>query len=224
MNGSSENRPDIILNIDKPVGWSSNDVIRYVRRVYSGVKVGHAGTLDPFATGVLLVCVGKATKRVNELMDLEKEYIAEICLGVETDTLDVSGSVTARGRLPELTPELLKNAENHFTGIIEQTPPAYSAVKVQGQRAYEIARQGKEVKLKTRHVSVSRLSLTQTAPDRVTMHTVCSKGTYIRTLAQDVCFFWGTFGYVQKLIRQRIGEYTLQSSLPINQLYNKTSV
>lgn len=224
MNGPSENRPDIILNIDKPVGWSSNDVIRYVRRVFPGTKAGHAGTLDPFATGVLLVCVGKATKRVNELMDLDKEYIAEIRLGMETDTLDVSGKVTSRGQLPELSPELLLKAENRFTGIIEQTPPAYSAVKVQGQRAYEMARQGKEVKLKKRKVSISKLSLTQTAPDRIIMHTVCSKGTYIRTLAQDICFFWGTFGYVQKLIRQRIGEYTLQSSLSINHLYNKTSV
>ncbi len=215
-----DEKPDIVLNINKPIGWSSNDAVRYVKRIFPNFKVGHAGTLDPFADGVLLVCVGRATKRVSELMDSEKEYEADIYLGSETDTLDVSGNIVKTCDLVELDEDLLRKTSEHFTGIIEQIPPDFSALKVNGRRSYEIVRNGGKVELEKRKITIYKLNLKQISTAHVKMQVTCSKGTYIRTLAQDICNYLNTCGYLQKLTRVRIGDFALTSATEINDVNN----
>ncbi len=211
----TKSTPEIILNIRKPVGWSSNDVIRYVKHRAQGYKVGHAGTLDPFAEGVLLVCVGKATKKVAELMNEKKEYIAGIQLGIETDSLDIAGNVKHTMTVPEITRQLIEEIQNKFYGDIQQTPPEISAVKYKGQRAYHVIRTGGQVELKPKKISIYQLNIDLVRNNFFILKVVCSKGTYIRSLARDISAFIGTTGYVQKLVRTGVGPYRLQSSLEI---------
>jgi len=222
-----DERPDLILNIRKPIGWSSNDVIRFIKHRLPGLKVGHAGTLDPFAEGVLLVCIGKATKKVAELMNAEKEYRAYIRLGIETDSLDLPGRIVKTSDVPKLTEKKLQKIKEIFTGVIEQTPPAFSALKYDGKRAYNVARKGGQVNLKTRKINLYDLDICILRENYLSLRIVCSKGTYVRALARDISYYLGTVGYVQKLTRLRIGSYFLKSSVEINVIYdflsNKTS-
>ncbi|HPG41001.1 MAG TPA: tRNA pseudouridine(55) synthase TruB [bacterium] len=211
----SKPSPDIILNIRKPVGWSSNDVIRYVKHRAQGYKVGHAGTLDPFAEGVLLVCIGKATKKVTELMNEEKEYNAGVRLGMATDSFDLAGTVTQETVVPELSEQLIAAIKNKFIGEMQQTPPDISAVKFNGQRAYHVVRTGGQVELKAKKVILYDLNIDVKSENYLILNVVCSKGTYIRSLARDIAHFIGTTGYVQKLVRMRIGPYRLQSAMEI---------
>jgi len=211
-------RPDLILNVRKPVGWTSFDVIRFIKYRFKGLKVGHAGTLDPFAEGVLLICIGKATKKVAELMNAEKEYAATIHLGVETDSLDLPGQIIKTFDVPLITENEITIIKEKFTGVIEQKPPAFSALKYNGKRAYHIARKGGEVNLKKRKVHIYKLDLTVKRENRITLNVICSKGTYIRALARDIASNLGTVGYVQTLIRKRIGSYLLNSSVEINEI------
>ncbi len=206
-----------ILNICKPIGWSSNDVVRWVKR-RTGGKVGHAGTLDPFADGILLVCTDSATKKTAELMALEKEYRAVIEFGIATDTLDIAGKITARddrqimaGQVEQAIPE--------FIGSIEQTPPAYSALRVNGRRAYDLARSGQSVDMKKRIVQVHMIKIIDFRNRLLTIDVRCSKGVYIRSLAQDIAKSCGTIGFLRKLTRTRIGSYTINKSLSLAQWY-----
>ncbi len=202
-----------ILNIRKPIGWTSNDVVRWVKIRAEG-KVGHAGTLDPFADGVLLLCIGKATKQVPELMALEKEYRAVIEFGLKTDTLDISGKIVDR-RAVNLKEELVRDVLPEFTGVIEQTPPAFSALRVEGRRAYDLARSGKEVDLEKRRVSIHRIELIRFQGRQVEIKVVCSKGVYIRSLARDIAEKCGEIGFLRKLTRTRIGRYCIEDSLSL---------
>jgi tRNA pseudouridine55 synthase len=181
-------------------------------------KVGHAGTLDPFADGVLLVCVGKATKRVSSLVEQEKEYVAELCLGLETDTLDVTGNIIRTAPVPEWDEAHLRSVLSSFTGSIRQTPPRYSAVKVNGQRAYHLARKGRDVELSEREIFISELELFKWDLSYISIRVTCSKGTYIRSLARDLARALDTVGYVQTLTRTRIGEYGIRESIRLPQL------
>ncbi len=215
-----DERPDLVLNIRKPVGWTSYDVIRFIKHRCHSLKVGHAGTLDPFAEGVLLVCIGKATKKVAELMNAEKEYTATIRLGIETDSLDLPGQIINTFDVPKITDEQIEKIKQKFTGVIEQIPPAFSALKYNGMRAYHIARKGGEVNLKTKKINLYKLDLKVIRENYLSLSVICSKGTYIRALARDIALNLGTVGYVQTLTRLRIGSYILKSSVEINEIYN----
>ncbi len=213
-------RPDLVINIRKPIGWTSFDVVRFIKHRYYGLKIGHAGTLDPFADGVLLVCIGKATKRVADLMNEEKEYKATIRLGVETDSLDLPGQIINTSDVPIITDNDIKKIKEKFTGVIEQIPPAFSALKHNGIRAYHKARKGGEVNLKTRKINLYKLDLKVLRENFLSLNVICSKGTYIRALARDIALNLGTVGYVQTLTRLRIGSYNIQSSVEINEIFN----
>ncbi len=206
-----------ILNIYKPIGWTSNDVIRRLKPPRKAFKVGHAGTLDPFAKGVLLVCLGRATKKVPELMELEKEYIADIQLGQQTDTLDISGVIDKTAALPTLSSERFESTLKTFSGEILQTPPIFSALKVNGRRMHERARLGETVTPEPRRVTIYSLELLDFTESRLRLRIVCSKGTYVRALARDIASELNTVGYLRKLTRTRIGPYRIKDARDISQ-------
>ena len=209
---------DCILNINKPVGWTSFDVVSWLKHRRRNVKIGHAGTLDPFANGVLLLLVGEATKRTAEFVNLEKEYIAAVALGIETDTLDVTGKITAEQKIGQISAYHLEDTRKNFLGYIMQKPSAFSAVKIGGQRAYRFARKNEPVELKARRIFISRLDINLVDDNELFLTVTCSKGTYIRTLAYDIARALGTVGFVRSLTRTRIGDFTLDSSKSMNDI------
>ncbi len=204
--------------VDKPVDWTSFDVVNKVRRLSGIKKVGHAGTLDPFATGILLICLGKATKRFSELLELEKEYVATISLGSETDTMDHTGSITLEAALPDVTPEDVENVFPQFLGDIEQEIPSYSAAKYKGKRLYKLARAGKEVPQLFKKVSVYSLELLALEKDSLQIRVACGRGTYIRTLARDIAREIGSAGHLSVLIRTRVGEHRLEDAYSMDEV------
>jgi len=201
-----------ILNIDKPAGWTSFDVVKKIRNTVKVKKVGHAGTLDPFATGVLLVCTGKATKQVSRLMGMEKEYVAELELGKESDTYDPTGVITENGELRDIARDEIDAVCASFTGEIQQVPPMYSAIKVEGQRLYKLARQGIVIEREARSVHIHSIDVLLYEAPLLRIKVVCSKGTYIRSLAHDIGRVLGCGAYLTKLTRTRVGEYTLEDA------------
>ena len=207
-----------ILVIRKPAHWTSFDVVRKIRSITRIKKVGHAGTLDPFAEGVLLICVGPATKQVDRLMDLHKEYVAEILLGKQTDTLDPEGKVVQEAPIPKLNEAMLKAVLQSFVGEIEQEIPAYSAAKFQGTRLYKLARKGKAVPRLFKTVRIYELELLDWGKDFLKIRILCSRGTYVRTLARDIANKLGTVGYLRALVRTRIGPYRLEEALSIQEV------
>ncbi|HNR68106.1 MAG TPA: tRNA pseudouridine(55) synthase TruB [bacterium] len=213
-----EATPDLVLNIRKPIGWSSFDVVRYTKRIWPRCKVGHAGTLDPFAEGVLLVCVGKATKRVAELVQGVKGYRAEIRMGLTTDTLDLSGQTIERRSVPRLTRDQVETTLRSFLGKQMQKPPDFSALQIDGKRAYHLARSGKTIELVSRAIEIYCLALVDLSTDRLIIEVECSKGTYIRALARDIAVSLDTVGYVQNLLRTRVGDYFLRDACEIAEL------
>lgn len=211
---------DLILNISKPIGWTSFDVVRRIRNCFPKKKVGHAGTLDPFANGVLVVCVGKATKKVPDLMGQKKEYVATIEFGKTTDTLDVSGNLTQVKSVPNVRASQIKEELKNFLGEIEQMPPAFSALRVNGRRAYDLARKGAEPELKSRMVQVDKFELVEFKGDKAVFEILCSKGTYIRSLARDLAFSLNTVGYLKSLTRTKVGQYELKDSINVTQVHS----
>ncbi|MBC8257189.1 MAG: tRNA pseudouridine(55) synthase TruB [Candidatus Marinimicrobia bacterium] len=198
---------DAIIPVWKPVDWTSFDVVKKIRAQIKPAKVGHTGTLDPFAEGILVLCTGKNTKRVEEFMDKEKEYIAKIQLGVETETLDSTGKIEKSANIPRLSEELIKGVLNRFIGDILQEPPMYSALKVNGQPLYKYARKGIDVKREKRIVNINDITLIQFTQDSITIKVACGRGTYIRSLAKDIATELNTVGHLVKLVRTRIGEF-----------------
>jgi len=211
---------EAVLNIRKPIGWTSFDVIRWLKRKLPGVKIGHAGTLDPFAEGVLLLCLGRATRQVQKLMDYEKEYVAVIGLGILTDTLDVTGRIIEEKPVPRLDNDMIARACKEFEGEIEQIPPSFSALKINGRRAYKLARSGQNVDLKARTVRIQSIDPEEFVEANIRLRVVCSKGTYIRSLARDIAEALGTVGFLRKLVRTKIGPYTVDQALSIDRLNN----
>lgn len=201
-----------VLLIDKPLRWTSFDVVRKVRSLVRTKKVGHAGTLDPLATGLLIVCTGKFTKRINEYMAREKEYTGTITLGATTPTYDLESEPRDFKPIDHLTTPGIEAATKQFTGDIQQLPPAHSAIKVDGKRLYELARAGKEVKLEPRSVNISVFEITAVELPIVHFRVVCSTGTYIRSLANDLGAALNCGGHLSSLCRTRIGEFTLHQS------------
>jgi len=209
-----------IINFYKPIGRSSFWVVKKVRQLV-GTKVGHAGTLDPFAEGVLLLCTGKATRQVQRLMELDKEYLGEIELGVETDTEDVTGEVIGRQPVPPLDAGELNRICQEFVGDIYQVPPMFSAKKLQGQRLYKLARAGKVVPREPRLVHVYRIELLAFRPPVAQVKIQCSKGTYIRALARDIGQRIGCGAYLKSLVRTRIGEFDIADSVTLDEFEKK---
>lgn len=210
-----------ILSLNKPEDWTSFDVVNKIRRMTGIKKVGHAGTLDPFATGVLLICLGPATKKSAALMNLPKEYLAEIALGKETDTLDRTGKVVSEAPIPELTVEEIEGVLQTFVGDIEQEIPAYSAAKHKGQRLYKLARKGKEVPQLFKQVAIYEIELLDWGKDFLKIRALCSRGTYVRTLARDIAKRLHTAGHLRTLVRTRIGDYKIEDALTIEELQHQ---
>jgi tRNA pseudouridine55 synthase len=208
-----------IAVVDKAAGMTSHDVVARARRVLGTRKVGHSGTLDPGATGVLLLGVGPATRLLRFLTDLPKTYTTEIVLGVETDSLDDSGTVTARHVMDDVTPSAVADAAATLTGDIEQIPPMVSAVRVDGRRLHELAREGKDVPREPRAVSVYRYEVRPTADPLVSAATVeCYSGTYVRTLAADLGTALGGGAHLRRLRRTRIGSFDEAEGRPVDDL------
>ena len=210
-----------VLLIDKPLEWTSFDAVRKIRNLVRIKKVGHAGTLDPLATGLLIVCTGKFTKRINEFMAQEKEYSGTFTLGATTPTYDLESEPENFQPVDAITPEQIKAATIPFTGAIQQIPPAHSAIKVDGKRVYELARQGKEVKLEPRNVTIKEFEITAIEMPVVHFRVVCSTGTYIRSLAFDFGHALGCGAYLSKLCRTRIGDFLLQDALTMEAFADK---
>ncbi len=204
-----------IVNINKPADWTSFDVVRKLRRITGIKKVGHAGTLDPFATGVLLICLGKATRQSGKLMNLPKEYVAEMEFGRVTDTLDPTGKIVEEQDVPVLKAEQIRKAMGDFIGKIEQRIPDYAAAKVNGQRLYKLARSGKPVPEKYKTVEIYRLELLSFEKNILRFRILCGRGTYVRALALDLARKLGTVGYLRSLSRTRVGDYTIEDALTI---------
>ena len=207
-----------VLLINKPLEWTSFDVVRKVRNMIRIKKVGHAGTLDPLATGLLIVCTGKFTKRINDYMAREKEYTGTITLGSTTPTFDLESDPENFKPFDHLTIEQLKEATKPFTGDILQMPPMHSAIKKDGKRLYELARKGVEVKVDPRPVTIKTFEITAIELPVVHFRVVCSTGTYIRSLANDYGAELGVGGHLSKLVRTRIGDYTLDQSMTMEQV------
>jgi tRNA pseudouridine55 synthase len=203
-----------VMLIDKPLDWTSFDVVRKLRRLVRTKKVGHAGTLDPLATGLLIVCTGRFTKQINAYMAREKEYTGTITLGAVTPTYDLESEPVVFGDWRGVGPERVEEViASQFLGEIMQVPPIHSAIKVGGKRMYELARKGKEVKLEPRPVRIAAFEITAFRLPELSFRVVCSTGTYIRSLANDLGAVLGCGGYLSGLRRTRIGEFRVEDAM-----------
>ena len=201
-----------ILNIYKEKGYTSHDVVAKLRGITGQRKIGHTGTLDPEAEGVLPVCLGRATKVCDLLTDRDKTYEAVLLLGIRTDTQDVTGTVTDRGDIQGITREMVEQAAHKYVGEYDQIPPMYSALKVNGKKLYELAREGKTIERKARRVRIYELEILEEALPRVRLRVRCSKGTYIRTLCDDIGADLGCYGCMEALLRTSVGPFALEEA------------
>ena len=204
-----------IVNILKPTGMTSHDVVSRVRRILNMKKVGHTGTLDPDAAGVLPICLNKATKVSELILNKEKTYICELTLGASTDTYDSSGVITFEGDASNITKEDIYKAFETQRGEINQYPPIYSALKVNGKKLYELAREGKVVERKSRKVQIYDIRIKEMKLPRIRMEVSCSKGTYIRTLCNDVGEVLGVGGCMESLLRTKVSRFELKDSMKL---------
>jgi len=206
-----------VILINKPINWTSFDVVRKIRNLTRIIKVGHAGTLDPLATGLLIVCTGKFTKKINEYMGMEKEYTGTFTLGAITPTYDLESEPDQFQSINHLTPEIIHAATKEFIGPILQTPPAHSAIKQDGKPVYLAARKGLDVKLEPRPVTIYEFNIEKIELPVVHFKVICSTGTYIRSLANDFGKVLGVGAYMSSLCRTRIGDFSLNQSQSMEQ-------
>lgn len=215
---------DGVLIVNKEAGWTSHDVVAKVRHLLGGTKVGHAGTLDPAATGLLPLLIGKGTRIAEYLLEWDKEYHAVLRLGETTDTQDATGTVVDRQAMDQVTPAAIREAVERFRGVIEQVPPMYSAVKVAGVPLYKSARAGKTIVREARTVVIHELEILAIAGRDVTLRVVCSKGTYIRTLCADIGAALGVGAYLFTLERNRVGPLTLDRALTVDTIATRQAL
>lgn len=211
-----------IVIVDKPQGWTSQDVTARLRRVFGTRRIGHGGTLDPMATGVLPVFVGRATRAVEFFEHAEKTYETVLLLGKKTDTQDVTGTVLEE-RAVDVTKSQVEEVLSRFRGEIMQVPPMYSALKVNGQKLYELARKGKQVERQPRPVTVYELTVLSFENNRLSLRVRCSKGTYIRTLCEDIGEALGCLGCMEALRRTQAGEYRLEDAVALEDLLESST-
>lgn len=215
-----------VFFVDKPLKWTSFDAVKRMRSVLARrtnkkkLKVGHAGTLDPLATGVLIVCSGKATKRIDELQAKEKEYVATLQLGATTPSFDLETEIDKTFPWEHITREMVDETLKGFIGTIEQVPPAFSACKVDGKRAYKMARKGKEVELKPKILVINEIEVVEFNPPMLTIRVVCGKGTYIRALARDIGEALNSGAHLTALRRTRVGNVTVDKCQKIDDMIN----
>lgn len=210
-----------VILIDKPLEWTSFDVVQKVRNAIKirKIKIGHAGTLDPLATGLLILCTGKKTKEIESFMNQVKEYTGTFMLGEETPTYDLESEVSVRHDISQITLTDLEKARTRFLGELEQIPPVHSAIKVNGRRAYELARKGRDdIVLKPRRINISEFELTRIALPRVSFRVICSKGTYIRSLAHDFGRALGIGAHLSSLRRTQIGDFHVDNAYQLDDL------
>lgn len=213
-----------ILYVDKPHGWSSFDVVKRIRGVLlrrlgrKKIKVGHAGTLDPLATGVMIVTTGRATKQIEQLQAGVKEYVATMALGATTPSFDLETEIDAHYPTEHITRQMVEDTLAHFTGVIRQVPPAFSACKIDGHRAYKMARKGHEVVLKAKTLVIDQLELLDFTPQSITVRVVCSKGTYIRALARDIGQTLHSGAHLTALRRTRVGNITVDHCQTVDEI------
>lgn len=208
--------PGQLLLISKPLEWTSFDVVNKLRYKLKIKKIGHAGTLDPLATGLLIICTGKMTKQIEEFMGLEKEYTGTFIIGQTTPSYDLETEVSEPVDISHITESAIQQAVHSLTGKISQLPPTHSAIKIGGKRAYKFARKGQEVELKPREVEVSEFEITRIELPSIDFRIVCSKGTYIRSLARDLGEKLGVGAYLSQLCRTRIGNFNLADAVSID--------
>lgn len=216
-----------VLLFDKPYEWTSFDLVNKVRRLICNslgvkkIKVGHAGTLDPLATGLLVICTGKATKTIDNYQAEEKEYVATLRLGATTPSFDLETEIDAEYPTEHITRELAEVVLKDFVGELDQVPPAFSAVKIDGKRAYEFARKGKDLELKAKKLVISEIEILDFAPNQLALRIVCSKGTYIRGLARDIGVALKSGAHLTDLKRTRIGHFVIDKCMDIETFENK---
>ena len=210
---------DIIVPFWKPTDWSSFDVVKKVRNQIKPNKVGHSGTLDPFAEGILVLCIGNKTKESERLMALKKEYIGTIKLGEETDSLDLTGQIVKTMSVPKIEEVEIKSVLNDFIGDSFQIPPMYSALKKNGIPLYKLARKGIEVERSPRPIHIYDIELLEFNNNKLSIRVECGKGTYIRTLAKDIAEKLNTCGHLIRLLRTKVGDYSEADSIQIENLH-----
>lgn len=216
-----------VLYINKPLHWTSFDVVNKTRNILrhslgvKKIKVGHAGTLDPLATGVMILCTGKATKTIDSYLHKDKEYIATIKLGATTPSFDAETEENATFSTTHITRELVENTLKNFIGNIDQVPPLYSAIRIDGTRAYELARKDKDVAIKPRKVRIDAIELLDFELPYMKIKIACSKGTYIRSLANDIGAALQSGGYVSSLQRTKVGDVTIDDCISIESFQDK---
>ena len=211
----------MIFNIYKPIGWTSFDVVKKVRNITGKRKVGHGGTLDPFAVGVLIIATNSDTKKLGEISGSIKSYRAVLQLGEQTDTLDLDGKVIASKPVPILDKNLVESVLKHFIGKYKQIPPMYSAKKVNGVRLYKLARKNKTINREPVEVNIIDLTLNDIHDKQIDFSVTCSKGTYIRVLGQEIAKKLGTEGHLTKLQRIAVGDFVVQDSIPLKEFEAK---
>ncbi len=204
--------PARVILIDKPFGWSSFQAVKKVKYELKSKKIGHAGTLDPLATGLLIMCTGKMTKSIEEIQAQPKEYTGTFVLGETTPSFDLETETDAHYPTEHITPDLLQETLKQFIGEIEQTPPLFSAVKIDGQRAYEIARKGGSAEIKSKIITIYEFELTRIELPQVDFRVKCGKGTYIRSLARDYGIALNSGAYLINLRRTKIGDYCVEDA------------
>ena len=215
---------DGILIIDKPKDFTSHDVVAKVRKIIGTKKVGHTGTLDPMATGVLVVCVGATTKLVEHFTAKDKVYEAKVKLGIKTDTADITGNTILEMQVPVLNEQLVNEVLKSFIGKQKQTPPIYSSIKVNGMKLYEYARKGIEVKIEPRDIEIFDISNVSISGDEITYTVHCSKGTYIRSLCEDIATKLGTCGTMSYLRRNKTGEFSIDEAITLEEIQEEKIV
>jgi len=211
----------MILNLNKPIGWTSFDVVKKIRGIVKEKKVGHGGTLDPFADGVLILGTSKDTKNLTAITQMDKEYETVIKIGETTGTLDTESEVTLRKNIPILNRTLIKDILESFLGKTLQTPPMFSAKKVNGKRLYTLARKNIVIERDPVEINIEKISLLSFKKDSISISVTCSKGTYIRVLGKDIAERLNTVGYLTSLTRTRVGSYLIKDSVSIEQLEDK---
>ncbi len=208
-----------IILVNKPLDWTSFDVVARIRSFYGIKKIGHAGTLDPKATGLLILCTGKMTKQISEFQDFEKEYIGIMEIGAVTKSFDSETEVIDKKEFSHVTPEVIRDTFRTFLGVQQQLPPMYSAIKKDGKRLYKYARKGREIQRETREVIIKEFDMTSFHPPEVGFRVVCSKGTYIRALADDAGQKLGCGAYLKTLVRTKIGSYLLTDAMSMEEIH-----
>lgn len=226
INSNSPFAEGVVINIDKPYGWTSTDIVRKIKPMlrklgHAKIKIGHAGTLDPLATGVLLICVGKATKRVDELQAQSKEYVTTIEFGATTPSYDLEHGIDERYPWEHITASQIREVLAGFIGEQEQIPPVYSAKRIDGKRAYDYARDGQQVQMRKALITIFEAELISYEAPYATIRIVCSKGTYVRSLARDLGVELGSGAHLTQLRRTRSGDFSVHDAIEWQELEKK---